>query len=129
MPLSREDCLVLSALSYDLTLFQIVGQKFIKFFVGILVQTMTPKGHLEIDWPLVKNCQWVGQKLWKFANIFIWWSLARPSVVWNYPVTNSDQGGVYHQIRHYRFLNPFHSFVSSVLAACTISSLFLLFFY
>ena len=39
-------------LSYDLTLFQILGQKFVKFFVGILVQTMTPKGHFEINWPL-----------------------------------------------------------------------------
>ena len=41
-------------LSYDLTTFQILGQKFVKFFVGILVQTMRPKGHFEINWPLVK---------------------------------------------------------------------------
>ena len=34
-------------LSYDLTTFQILGQK-VKFFV----QTMTPKGHYEINWPL-----------------------------------------------------------------------------
>ena len=40
-------------LSYDLTLFQILGQKFVKFFVGILVLTMTPKGHFKINWPLV----------------------------------------------------------------------------
>ena len=26
--------------------------EFIKFFVGILVQTMTPEGHFEINWPL-----------------------------------------------------------------------------
>jgi hypothetical protein len=39
----------------DLTTFQILGQKFVKFFVGILVQTMTPKGHFEINWPLVHN--------------------------------------------------------------------------
>ena len=39
-------------LSHDLTPFQILGQKFVKFFVGILVQTMTPKGHFEINWPL-----------------------------------------------------------------------------
>ena len=31
-------------LSYDLTPFQILGQKFVKIFVDILVQTMTPKG-------------------------------------------------------------------------------------
>ena len=36
-------------LSYDLTLFQILEQKFVKIFVGILVQTMTPKGHFEIN--------------------------------------------------------------------------------
>ena len=36
-------------LSYDLTTFQILGQKFVKFFVGILVQTMIPKGHFEIN--------------------------------------------------------------------------------
>ena len=36
-------------LSYDLTTFQILGQKFSNFFVGILVQTMTPKGHFEIN--------------------------------------------------------------------------------
>ena len=27
---------------YDLTPFQILGQKFVKFFVGILLQMMTP---------------------------------------------------------------------------------------
>ena len=37
-------------LSYDLTTSQILGQKFVKFFVGILVQIMT---HFEINWPLV----------------------------------------------------------------------------
>jgi hypothetical protein len=36
-------------LTYDLTPFQILGQKSVKFFVGILVQTMTPKGHFEIN--------------------------------------------------------------------------------
>ena len=41
-------------LFYDLTPFQILGQKFVKFFIGILVQTMTPKGHFEINWPLVE---------------------------------------------------------------------------
>ena len=45
-------------LSFDLAPFQILGQKFVKFFVGILVQTMTPKGHFEINWPLVgSKCQ------------------------------------------------------------------------
>ena len=36
-------------LSYDLTIFQILGQKFVKFSIGILFQTMTPKGHFEIN--------------------------------------------------------------------------------
>ena len=29
--------------------FQILGQKLSNFFVGILVETMTPKGHFEIN--------------------------------------------------------------------------------
>ena len=36
-------------LSYDLNTFQTLGQKFSKNFVGTLVQTMTPKGHFEIN--------------------------------------------------------------------------------
>ena len=36
-------------LFYDLTTNQILGDEFVKFFVGILVQTMTPKGHFEIN--------------------------------------------------------------------------------
>ena len=36
-------------LSYDLTTFQIPGQKISNFFVGILVQTITTKGHFEIN--------------------------------------------------------------------------------
>ena len=39
-------------LSYDLTTFQILGQNMSDFFVSILVQIMTPKGHFEINWPL-----------------------------------------------------------------------------
>ena len=37
------------SLSYDLTTFQIPVQKFSSLFVGILVQTMAPKGHFEIN--------------------------------------------------------------------------------
>ena len=40
---------VIVLLSYDLTTFQILGQKLSNFFVGILVQTMTTKGHFEIN--------------------------------------------------------------------------------
>ena len=39
-------------LSYDLTPFQILGQNLSNFFVAILVRTMTPKRHFEINWPL-----------------------------------------------------------------------------
>ena len=48
-------------LSYDLTHLQILGQKFVKLFVGILVQTMTQKGHFEIIWPLgaALNCRFL----------------------------------------------------------------------
>ena len=57
-------------LSYDLTPFQILGQKFSNFFVGSLVQTMTPKGHFEINWSLTEivhrrtYIQW----LWFYSN-------------------------------------------------------------
>ena len=36
-------------LSYDLTTLQTLGQKFSNFFIDILVQMMTPKGHFEIN--------------------------------------------------------------------------------
>ena len=39
-------------LSYDLTTFQIVALKSVKFFVGILVQTIFSKRHSEINCPL-----------------------------------------------------------------------------
>ena len=52
----------------DFTTFQILGQKFVKFFFGILVQMMTPKGNFEINWTLmsaavlqilnIKGMQW-----------------------------------------------------------------------
>ena len=35
----------------DFNTFQILGQKLSKIFVGILVETMTPQGHFEINWP------------------------------------------------------------------------------
>ena len=34
---------------YDLIPIQILGHKLSNLFVGILVQTMTPKGHFEIN--------------------------------------------------------------------------------
>ena len=41
--------------SYDLTTFQILGQKLSKFIVDVLVQTMVPKGQFEMNWPLVQG--------------------------------------------------------------------------
>ena len=34
-----------------------VGQNLSNFSVGILVETMTPEGHFEINWPLVEVCK------------------------------------------------------------------------
>ena len=39
----------------NLPTFQILGQKLSNFFVGILVETMIPKGHFEINSPLSTN--------------------------------------------------------------------------
>ena len=36
-------------------LFKFLGQKLSNFFVCILVETMTPKGHFEITWPLASE--------------------------------------------------------------------------
>ena len=36
-------------------LFKFLGQILSNFFVGILVETMTPKGHFEINWPLTSE--------------------------------------------------------------------------
>ena len=67
-------------LSYDLTTFQILGQNLSNFCVGILVQTLTPKGHFEINWPLI-----VGPELPKLHTdkkkgityMKVWWGLDR----------------------------------------------------
>ena len=49
-------------------LFKFLGQKLSKFSVGILVETMTPKGHFEINWPLVQFQKYfvktLSTKLW-----------------------------------------------------------------
>ena len=63
----------------DLTTFQILGQNLSNFFVGILVETMTPKGHFEINWPLANPAnQPISDKLpnWHFlthaCNLIFW---------------------------------------------------------
>ena len=56
-------------LSYDLTPFQFLGQKLSNFFVGILVQMMTLKGHFEINWPLANYRMQYGKKKWKIFEV------------------------------------------------------------
>ena len=55
-------------LSYDLTTFQILGQTLSKFFVSILVQTMTPKGHFKINGPLVRHRRSFGESGFDFNS-------------------------------------------------------------
>ena len=59
-PKYQQKILTISALAPNYEL----GQKLSNFFVGILVETMTPKRRFEINWPLPK-------KLWL---IFMGWS-------------------------------------------------------
>ena len=45
-----DDSIVIKWLYFvNLPTFQILGQKLSNFFVGILVETMIPKGHFEIN--------------------------------------------------------------------------------
>ena len=49
-----DHCIIRKCLYFvDLTTFQTLGQNLSNFFVAILVQTMTPKGHFEINWSTV----------------------------------------------------------------------------
>ena len=57
-------------LSYKLTTFQIPGQKLSNFFVGILVETMTPRGHFEINWPLPSPLNF------RLLNHSLWWNVS-----------------------------------------------------
>ena len=63
-----------------LTTFYILGQKFVKFFVGFLGKSKISKRHSEINWPLVVNCKLarIGnekgcptQKVWNSWMLFI----------------------------------------------------------
>ena len=49
-------CLIISTKipteKFDKFCFRMGRAEFVNFFVGILVETMTPKGHFEINWPL-----------------------------------------------------------------------------
>ena len=65
-------------LSFDLTTFQILGQK-VKFFV----QTMTPKGHYEINWPLdppkrlrFNNIESISQSQTRTKNRFFFYAVS-----------------------------------------------------
>ena len=56
------------------SLFKFLGQELSNFFVGILVETMTPKGHFEISWPLVlsKGPLNVKERSWLILFITDW---------------------------------------------------------
>ena len=52
-------------------LFKFLGQKLSNFFVGILVKTMTPKRHFEINWPLENSFNyWSNLQITKFSFYF-----------------------------------------------------------
>ena len=77
-------------LFYDLTTFQILGQKLSNFFIGILVQTMTPKGHFEINWPLAKVLDCI-----KSAEYFLEFATNRsamlPQIFWKCAFIKASQ--------------------------------------
>ena len=52
-------------------LFKFLGQKLSNFFVGILVETMTPKRHFEINWPLEIQIQNHYVLLWTHCNVVV----------------------------------------------------------
>ena len=47
----------------------ILRQNLSNFFVGKLVETMTPKGHFEINWPLLDDIQNYANKEWKIILV------------------------------------------------------------
>jgi hypothetical protein len=55
-------------LSYDLTPFQLLGQKF--FVVILVAQMMTPKGHFEINWPLVTRVRTCDYTVCTFSKLY-----------------------------------------------------------
>ena len=81
-------------LSYDLTTFQILGQKFSNFFVGILVQTMTPKGHFEINWPL-PSYDARGLKIMVWMLSFLSVQSGQKQYVWSRLTDNGDRLNVF----------------------------------
>ena len=53
-----------------------LGRNLGNFFVGIFVQTMTPKGHFEINWPLLTHSYSISKYDVEFSeNIVGFWTL------------------------------------------------------
>ena len=59
-------------LSYDLTTFYILGQKFVKFFVVVLENLRLLRRHSEINWPLERfSSSWTdSQSFWLTFLLF-----------------------------------------------------------
>ena len=56
----------------DLTTFYILGQKFVKFFVGFLENLRLSKRRSEINWPLGRNQKkFLLLKVTSFQNVFL----------------------------------------------------------
>ena len=88
-------------LSYNLTPFQVLRQNLSKNFVDILVQTMTPKRHFEINWPLEaykgkKNPIKVTKiQIFKFRKIkgsYVWGNDECNSTLWKKATFRNPRG-------------------------------------
>ena len=58
------------------------------FFVGILVETMTPKGHFEINWPLAETI-WQGFKMQINSDSYVLSCSPDPTTNFEFRITNS----------------------------------------
>ena len=54
----------------DLTTFYILGQKFVKFFVGFLENLRLSKRHSEINWPLGWNPDYILQNFLLYLGLY-----------------------------------------------------------
>ena len=54
------------------------GRNSNNIFVGLLVETMTPKGHFEINWPLASHVLKTELQVWNFCN------MVSPLIIFNF---------------------------------------------